>query len=245
MKRIFGIISVLVCLCAASAHAQLRIDTSDAERPFNVGVRVGLNTSNLSSNQLDLVPELHSTSVDWKAGFTGGVVVDILMRNFFALQPGFFFETRSCAFSHVQQIGSPEALQLMEGTQSSTYFKIPILASFRVLVTDDIEWQMDFGPYFSFGLGGNEKYTYVSPGQEYHGKEFKRDYFGDKGFVRSYDWGFKMGMGLNVMRHYYVGIHYEAGCRNVLLPNAYNPEPALYGLKGHNKAWDFTIGYNF
>lgn len=244
MKRLLCMLCVLVA-CASIAGAQLRIDISDAERPFNVGVRMGLNTSNLSSNQLDLVPDLHSTSVDWKAGFTGGVVIDIIMRNFFALQPGFFFETRSCSFSHVQQIGDPARLQLMEGTQSSSYFKIPILASFRVLVTDDLEWQMDFGPYFSFGLGGNEKYTYVSPGNDYHGREFKRDYFGDKGFVRSYDWGFKMGMGLSVMKHYYVGIHYEAGCRNVLLPNAYNPEPVLYGLKGHNKAWDFTIGYTF
>lgn len=246
IKRLLTVVAALAMIGSQAVKGEMRLDTSDAVRPFNIGVRVGLNTSNLSSNKLDLVPDMASSSVDWKAGFTGGVVVDVMLRNFFSLQPGFFFETRSCSFQHIENPEGATSVNVVEGSRSSSYFKIPLLASFRVLLSDDVEWQLDFGPYFSFGIGGNEKYSTLEPGNpSARPVSYKRPMFGDNGFVRSYDWGFKMGMGLNLFSHYYVGVHYEAGCRNVLLPNAYTGSPVLYGLKGRNKGWDFTIGYNF
>lgn len=246
MKRLSVITAVVVSLGTLSANAQLSIDTSDAVRPFNVGVRIGANTSNLSNNRLDVVPGIHSSSVDWKAGFTGGVVVDILMRNFFALQPGFFFETRSDSFQHVSVMdGDAAQMEIIDGDHSSSYFKIPILASFRFMIGSDVEWQVEAGPYFSFGLGGHEKYKLMVSGDPVQDKTYERDIFGNDGFVKSYDWGFKMGMGLLLKEHWYVGIHYEAGCRNVLKGNAHTTDTYFPDLSGHNKAWDFTIGYNF
>jgi len=246
MKRLTVITSLIMSLAAMQASAQLSIDTSNSDRPFNVGVRVGVNTSNLSNNMLDVVPGIHSSSVDWKAGFTGGVVVDIKMRNFFALQPGFFFETRSDSFQHVTVTdGDVTQMEIVDGDQSSSYFKIPVLASFRFLIGSNMEWQIEAGPYFSFGLGGNEKYSVLTAGEPDSGSRYKRPLFGDDGFVKSYDWGFKMGMGLVLMEHWYVGIHYEAGCRNVLKSSAYASNISFPDLSGHNKAWDFTIGYNF
>ncbi|MDE7407727.1 MAG: PorT family protein, partial [Muribaculaceae bacterium] len=216
-----------VIMYVSVASAQLMIDTSDAKKAFGFGVRFGLTTSNLSSNQADLTPILHSTDVDWRTGFTCGVTMDIMLRNFFSLQPGLFFESRNCSFQHIED-GENGYFNIQKGDQSSSYFKIPIIASFRFLLDKQVEWQIDFGPYFSFGLGGSEHYHYINPAHPNYGYEFKRDYFGDKGFVRDYDWGFKMGTGLCVMDRYYVGVHYEAGCRNVLRSNAYNQMTELY-----------------
>ncbi len=246
MKRL-SVIAVLLCsIWAVSANAQLAIDTSEAVRPFNVGVRIGANTSNLSNNMLDVVPGIHSSAVDWKAGFTGGAVVDIVMRNFFALQPGIFFETRSDSFQRVTVIeGDATHMSVTEGDHSSSYLKIPVLASFRFLIGSDVEWQIEAGPYFSFGLGGNEKYSTLVAGQPATEQRYKRQYFGEDGLVKSYDWGIKMGMGLLFKPHWYAGIHYEAGCRNVLKSNAHSDNVLYPDLSGHNKAWDFTIGYNF
>ena len=67
------------------------------------------------------------------------------------------------------------------------------------------------------------------------------DYFGDEGSYRAYDWGFKMGFGLLIKEKYYVGAHYDAGCRNA---HRYNPY-ADKEVSGRNKAWNFTVGYNF
>lgn len=246
MKRLSVIIAAILALGTMHGNAQLRIDTSNATRPFNIGVRIGANTSNLSNNMLDVVPSIHSSSVDWKAGFTGGAVVDILMRNFFAIQPGLFFETRSDSFQRVTVIeGDATHMSVTEGDHSSSYLKIPVLASFRFMIGSTAEWQIEAGPYFSFGLGGNEKYSTLVSGQPATERRYKRSYFGSDGIVKSYDWGFKMGMGLLFKEHWYAGIHYEAGCRNVLKSNAHSDNALFPDLSGHNKTWDFTIGYNF
>lgn len=44
-----------------------------------------------------------------------------------------------------------------------------------------------------------------------------------------------MGTGIQVLDHYYLGVHYEAGCTKVW----------KHSLAGRNKAWTFTIGYDF
>jgi hypothetical protein len=225
--------------------AQLVLDTTVPTNPFGVGVRVGVNTSNLSNNMQDVIPGVQLSTVNWKAGFDGGAVVDIKIRNYIVLQPGFFFETRSDKFQRVTVIGGESTdMMLTEGTHTSTYFKIPVLASLRFLIGYGTEWQIDFGPYFATGIGGNEKYSTIIAGEPIVETRYKRSYFGDDGIANSFDWGFKMGMGLAVKRHYYVGIHYEAGCRNILKPTAYTIG-RYPTLSGHTKAWDFTVGYNF
>ena len=83
-------------------------------------------------------------------------------------------------------------------------------------------------PYFNFGLSGSDKGT-----QEIGTalREYSDGYFDNR---KKFDFGFKMGTGLQVFDHYYLGIHYEAGACKVW--KHYN---------GHNKAWSFTLGYNF
>ena len=75
--------------------------------------------------------------------------------------------------------------------------------------------QIDFGPYFAWGFGGANKYTVYGTSDteptapQVIGRDFKSDCFGDKGMVQTYDWGLKMGLGVLVMQHYYIGAHYH------------------------------------
>ena len=48
--------------------------------------------------------------------------------------------------------------------------------------------------------------------------------------------GLKMGTGLNIFKHYYVGVHYVAGLRDVY---------KVKGFGGRNKTWSFVLGYDF
>lgn len=246
MKKFLCSIAVMLAAAAPASQA-IELDTGNPERPFAVGVRVGANCSNLSSNYTSSMWDVSTFDSQWKAGFMAGVVFDLNIKKYLVLQPGFFFETRSNDYLMVKINKDEPSMANWNGSYSSTYFKIPLMMSFRLALTPTVEWQTDFGPYFQFGLGGSEKVDIysLSAGDPAELKiiddRYKRDYFGGDGFVRDYDWGFKMGTGMVLMQHYYIGIHYEAGCRNVMKP----VEGSRSEVNGHNKAWDFTVGYVF
>ncbi len=245
MKKILCSAIVMVAMAIPSSRA-ITLDTGNPDKPFAFGVRVGANCSNLSNNYISSMSDVSMFDGNWGAGFMAGAVIDVNIKKYLVLQPGFFFETRSCSYYKVSIDGSVPSMENRDGRYTSTYFKIPLIMSFRLALAPSIETQFDFGPYFQFGLGGSEKVDVCSlsadvPGGEMEVGRYKGDYFGHKGFVRDYDWGFKMGVGMLLMQHYYVGVHYEAGCRNVLYP----VEDSRRDVNGRNKAWDFTVGYVF
>lgn len=244
MKKI--LYSVLVALSASVAGHAITLDTGNPDRPFAVGVRLGANCSNLSNNCGSSMHNVASYDSKWGAGFVAGAVFDLNIKKYLVLQPGFFFETRSCDYRRVIIDKDEPRMENYDGGYTSSYFKIPIVMSFRLELAPSTEVQFDFGPYFQFGLGGSEKYDVYSlsaatPGGTVVDERKKGDYFGNDGFVRDYDWGFKMGVGMLLLKHYYLGVHYEAGCRNVLYP----VEDSRRDVNGRNKAWDFTVGYVF
>ena len=57
------------------------------------------------------------------------------------------------------------------------------------------------------------------------------------------DFGIKMGTGLQVLGHYYVGAHYLAGCIDAWKDRSIGNVTKTYG--GVTKAWVFTLGYDF
>ena len=81
-------------LCAQSV-----VDKSAPDSYLNFGVRVGLTSSNLSTD----IPEIgENSNFSWRNGFTAGVAVDINFRNYFSIQPGFFFENRSHNYTLIE-----------------------------------------------------------------------------------------------------------------------------------------------
>lgn len=219
-------------------------DTSMPERLFTFGLRASVNTSNLSDNYGSAIEDIHLKQNKWKAGFSFGAVVDLHVRNFFALQPGLFIQTRNNSYSYLLANEKNGYFSVYEGDRNSCHLQVPILASLRMPINASIQWQIDFGPYFLFGLGGDNECDYYSlsfsdAALKNEQASIKTDYFGRDGFAKDYDWGFKMGTGVVYNNHYYIGIHYEAGCRNVI------KDKAGYDFSGRNKAWTFSLGYNF
>lgn len=245
--RAFTAIAI-VAGTASIAHSQLIFDTGTPAKMFNLGVRAGFNTSNLTNNFAEKVSDVKWMHNSWRQGFTGGVVFDINLRNFFSLQPGAFISTRANSYNLVSNTGNQ--LVTYHGRMATNYLQIPVLASFRLGVVELAQLQLDFGPYFAWAWGGENKYTlYRSdvtgdvPGQpvvnEY--KDQKSPYLGNGGIAERYDWGIKTGVGIVALEHFYIGAHYMYGMRNVLQPIT---ESKIH-VKGHNKMWTFTVGYNF
>lgn len=247
-KTILSIVAMLAFATSSlSAQVQDFFDAGLPEKLFTFGVRAGVNTSNLSDNRSSAISDLKLARNQWKAGFTIGAVADINIRNFLVLQPGFFIQTRNHDYSYTMVGEGRDYWGNIEGNRSSSYIQIPILASLRKDFTEELQVQVDFGPYFMYGIGGEDEQKCFeanfggAEGEKFNSYYHEDDYFGDDGTVKGYDWGFKMGAGVVIMKHYYVGIHYEAGCRNVLK----TPDGSKHEYSGRNKAWNFTVGYNF
>lgn len=240
--------TILSLALAASAFGASAADFFSTERPedtFNFGLRVGINTSNRTVNNDALFDSDLSFGYgrqSWGTGFDLGAVVDINIRNYLSIQPGFFFESRSGDYTFFENqinYGGAGPMTTQIGHMRSYAFNIPILASFHFNITDDIRWDVDFGPYVGFNLSSSLKDKVLQTNgitSEVHAI-FDRK-------AAPVDFGFKFGTAFRILRHYYVGAHYMAGAtrawKNLELDAITERN---YG--GHTKAWVFTLGYDF
>lgn len=230
MKKL--LLSVALTAAATmAAPAQDFFDTGDADQLFNIGARIGLNTSNRTvSNSVASIWNQNS----WGLGFDAGVVADLNIKNFISIQPGFFYESRSGAFAYQSTAynNAGDAIVYTQLGKGRDYnFTIPVVASFHFNMMDDLRWNVDFGPYVQFKLRStfDQKFDYPEafPGGIIYQSNVK---------TARVDAGLKMGTGFDLFQHYYFGVHYLAG-----FCHPWNPGK----LGGHNKSWLFTIGYTF
>lgn len=216
---------------AAQSFAADFFSTEESPRLFNFGVRLGVNASNRTFSK-DYFNEWNVNS--WGAGIDAGIVMNINIREYLAIQPGFFFESRSGHYAYSENYVSV-ANQIDNFTQLGklrTYnFTIPVMASFRFNLADNLKWLVEAGPYVQLKLhsSDNQKIEVIS--QSANGAI-------ERGSASSKfaDWGLKAGTGIMVADHYSFSIHYLAGGCDVW------KEPYA---GGKNKAWTFTLGYEF
>lgn len=240
--------AIILATAAFTAGAQsFVVDQGKPENTFELGVRLGFNTSNVTNNYTEAVPNMVQAHNNWQGGLAVGALVDMNIYNCLAVQTGVFYQRRRSDYQNLLIKEGSASFEYYDGKRHANYFQIPIMASFRMKLNKYIEGQVDFGPYFAFGFGGKDKYTmYETLTNEGGGVSIvqtpvKADYFGDYGVHNSFDWGFKFGVGFEVQDHYYLGIHYDAGARNALDKSPYSAS----SVTGLNKAWNFTLGYNF
>lgn len=225
MKRLFTafIIALTGIISTVPATAQF-LDTSKPDNFFRLGARIGFNMSNVSVGGKQF--EFNHDS--WGAGFETGVVADLILREWFAIQPGFFYQSRSNSYTHVSGVGVSQNIRI--GHTLYYAFYVPVMFSARFNITDRLRWLAEAGPYLSLGVGHNDNGINISGLEETH---FDNDYFDSH---KKTSFGIKAGTGLEIYDNYYIGIHYMAGFGNAWKLPQYN---------GHNKAWTFTLGYNF
>ena len=227
------LMTAMTALGALPARGADFFDTSHPASLLDLGVRLGVNTSTRNLNN-DVFNVWNNNA--WGTGVDVGVVADINFRDFFSVQPGIFFESRSGKYSYVNvdgydDEGAPE-LMMQFGHSRSYNFTIPVMASFHFNVTDGLRWTVDAGPYLQFGLKNTidgECYypVYMNPQGTPVGYEAVK--------ARKSDFGMRFGTALEVLGHYTVGVHYNAGWLHPWSEKS---------LGGRNKTWVFSIGYN-
>jgi len=232
MKIRYILSSLAIIAATSSVSASDFVSTEPAERLFNFGVRLGVNASNRTFSK-DYFNTYNVNS--WGTGIDAGIVLNLNMRDFFSIQPGFFFESRTGNYSYVQDYinQNNENDNFSQIGHVRTYnFVVPVMLSFRFNIADNLKWLVEAGPYAQFKLHSSdsdkiEVISQSSPSMPVAIETAKSNFT---------DFGAKIGTGIMVNDHYSFSIHYLAGMSNVW-------KAPFEG--GKNKAWTFTLGYDF
>lgn len=215
-------------------QAQEFFDKSEAPKLFTFGARLGFNTSNRTFPAGNY---MNYTMSSWGTGFNAGVVANMNFKEFLSLQPGFFFESRSGNLVNIVDYYPSGTVQSYPKTHCEVdhlrayYFTIPVLGVVKFNLSENIKWNVEFGPYLQFCL----KETGQNDVEMLYLQDITLSYVQYMADHRGFDVGLKMGTGLTFYQHYYVGVHYLAGLTNAWsLPSG-----------GRNKSWMFTVGYDF
>ena len=238
---------ISIILGTSTLYSADFIDSSAPSQLVGIGLRRGINKSSTGINYHNIFSDLEIGTKSWETGFDAGAVVNLNLREFFTIQPGFFFQNKSFDSMLVMSVPSSTSFACRMTHSRYYYFSIPVMMSFRFNLSNNLKLLTEVGPYFSFGMGGDTDFKeYASIDQTGNiSQQFTVDYFGDSNMkyvqMKKYDWGFKMGVGLMLWNRYSFGIYYNAGCRNIANDN----DAYMHRASAKNKQWTFTLGYDF
>lgn len=204
----------------------------------NFGVRAGMNVANAGG---DFKDEMKDVDFKSRVGFHVGVIADVELSEKFYLQPGLYFTTKGLKFEDKEGMGYEEKYNL-------NYLELPILASYRFNLSDNVQWQINAGPYFAVGVGGKVKGTDFDGSDKF---EYKYDAFGvadedsdeEKGGLKRFDAGLSFGTGITYNKIYF-GIKYDLGLANIADKKAWTDENGK-GQKIRNRNFAISVGYTF
>lgn len=233
MKKLF--VAAVAAVCAFSVSAQRASDSSEfsfwdgdqTEQKIVIGPRVGLNVSTLNATNMEMDGDKS------KVGFNVGVAVEFPIVRSFYINSGLFYTTKGIKFEE-----SGYDWKETE-TYNAGYLQLPVYASYRLNFAEESQLQINFGPYFAYGVNGKVNYKSNDEGEV---EKVSYDLFGtgeDKAGFKRFDCGLGVGLGYTFNR-IYLGLTYEIGLVNVLDTKEYGN---LAKMKNSN--FNISIGYNF
>ena len=206
----------------ASSTSSSFFSTEKADEGVTFGIRAGVNFANLSGDDIDL---------DSRTSFHVGVIADIPLMQSLYIQTGLYFQSKGAKSECNEDYGGYDVK--VEETYSPMYLSIPVLASYRYNFSDALQLQVNFGPYFAYGIAGKYKVEASAAGES--AEDETKLFDSDEGDWNAFDCGLQVGAGLTFAKHYYLGFTYDFGLTKVVDDDA-NPK---------NSNWMISLGYNF
>ncbi len=201
------LVAIMAVLFSAPSFAQYSSGGfSLSESSLYYGIRLGANFSTLTGEYIDL-----GTRVGMNLGGVIGIRVSDSTPIF--LESGLYYASRGAKKD--------------KETITTHNLEIPILIKYGIQATDDIAVLPYIGPYFSYGLGGKNKY-------EDNGIVVKDDTFD---YLNRFDMGFKIGCGAEYNK-LYLELGYQFGVANLAKDNPTDES-------AHNGSLYVNFGVNF
>ena len=126
-------------------------------------------------------------------GFHVGLTADFRLSDNFHLKSGLLYSAKGYKYENrrndVNEKGNPQ------------FVDIPVLASVRLPLSNELQLEINAGPYAALCVGGNVKdeYNYSA-----YDEKFSSAY-------SSFDYGLQGGIGLNIFYNFHVGVNYQMG----------------------------------
>jgi hypothetical protein len=205
--------------CLIIAALFIAIGASAQEKPFTVGVKAGLNLSNMGG---DL------TGTDDKVGFQIGFTVDYALKNDFCLISGLSLSSKGFKISNVL---IDEDYPSGSMTLNPVYLEIPLHVGYKLSVAEDTRLVFETGPYLAYGVAGKAT---VKAGSE---KESVNAF--STMLLNEFDCGFGFGAGVEFGK-FAIKLGYDFG-----FANSSNQDDLSEGGKLKNLNGYLTFGYRF
>lgn len=165
-----------------------------------------------------------------KAGMNIGVMAEKPILNSLSVKAGIFYTMKGTVGNNDGGFGGN-----LKTTFSPSYLEIPLLASYRYTLNNDIRLQFDFGPYFAIGLHGKDVKKY-SGSSVAHDSKTEIDLFGgDNPQLKRFDFGFRFGPQFVWNDRYTAAIAYEVSAIDI----------SKMGGKVGNGNFMINLGYKF
>lgn len=165
-----------------------------------------------------------------KAGLNIGVMAEKPIFNSLSIKAGIFYTMKGTVGNNDGGFGGN-----LKTTFSPSYLEIPLLASYRYTLNDDIRLQFDFGPYFAFGLHGKDVKKYSGSNVANDSKTEIDLFGGDNPQLKRFDFGFRFGPQVVWKNRYSAAIAYEVSAINI----------SKMGGKVGNGNFMINLGYKF
>lgn len=202
MRHFFGLaLTTLLLTTAFTLSAQ--------NRPFEFGLKAGLNRSSLALNN-----DLPSAKFGVNIGLTATANFS---KNVF-LQSGLSLSMKGAKIEGKAPIGFPGwALVAGKDAQlisNQLYLQAPVYLGYKLALTPGTKLVISAGPYVAYGLGGKTKLTGdIIYGDMIDHGTIEEQTFGSRGLQRL-DLGIGTGIGVDFGQTV-VGFTYEAGFRDI------------------------------
>ena len=205
------------------------------ENLFSLGVQTGVNLSNLDNEGAEM---------DARVGYQFGVVGEYKLPNDFFLQGNLNVSSKGARMEvegdmDIDGDGLYER-GLIKSKWNAVYLELPVLAGYKVRVTDNFGIKFMAGPYFAYGIGGNISATYYVEIPELDGSYLKEMVGKDKintfseETLRRFDFGLSGAVAAQYSK-FTLTIGYDYGVTNI-----------SQGSNGiHNRNAFVTVGYTF
>jgi len=180
---------------------------------------------NLSSRLVHYKGKSENEGLKLNPGFHVGGTLDFPVRERISVETGLLLSMKGYKYSGGGATGIESKVDLL-------FLHVPVNGriSFNL---GGVGMYGTFGPYFGYGLVGQNKYTDLNGNSS---TEKSKIVWGDKGEMRRFDAGFGVGVGILVNSMTF-GINYDLGLLNQV--------PIDDDLKVKNSVLGVSVGYRF